>query len=248
MSERRAAPALRSVTALAAMELRLAARRGESLVVTMLLPAAVLLFFGTVALLPVDLDRLLASSLAIAVVATGLVSLGISTAYDRYYGVLKRLGGAPIPAWGIVAARLIAVLATVAVQSVLLVVVASTALSWRAAPAASAVGLIAAIGLGTAAFAGAGLILASRLRAETTLAAANGLFVALLLAGGLLVPAGQLPAPLGSLAAALPSAALVDAIAVALAGPQAASPASLPILAGWSVVLALLAARSFRVE
>ena len=45
-------------------------------------------------------DFLLPGSIALAIVATSLVSLGITTAYDRSYGVLKRLGGSPLSAAG----------------------------------------------------------------------------------------------------------------------------------------------------
>ena len=48
----RPARALRSVAALAALELRLTARRGENVLVTLVIPAAVLLFFGAVAVPP----------------------------------------------------------------------------------------------------------------------------------------------------------------------------------------------------
>src|SRR5256885_10934893 len=40
---------------------------------------------------------LLPGILALAVMAAGMVSLGIATAYERYYGVLKRLGSSPLP-------------------------------------------------------------------------------------------------------------------------------------------------------
>ena len=48
---------------------------------------------------------------------------------------------------------------------------------------------LAAVALGTAAFAGLGLLMAGRLRGEVTLAAANGLYLVLLLLGGMVVPA-----------------------------------------------------------
>lgn len=248
MSASRAAPAWRSVAALTAMELQLATRRGESLVVTMLLPAAVLLFFGAVDVLPVETDRLVPASMAIAIVATGLVSLGIATAYDRHYGVLKRLGRSPLPRWGVAVAKSAAVLVTVTAQVALLLVIAVAVLGWRPAPGANVAVVVAAVALGTISFAGLGLTLAGTLRAETTLAVANGLFVALLLAGGLLIPAGVLPPPLGSLAALLPSGALAAALAAGLGAPGVDPTAPLALLAPWGVAFAGVAVRSFRVE
>ena len=38
--------------------------------------------------------------LALAIIAASLVNLGISTAFERSYGVLKRLGGSPLPRTG----------------------------------------------------------------------------------------------------------------------------------------------------
>ena len=43
--------------------------------------------------------------------AAGMVSLGIATAYERYYGVLKRLGSSPLPRSGLIIAKVISVLA-----------------------------------------------------------------------------------------------------------------------------------------
>ena len=90
----RPATPLRSTLALTGMELRLTARRGENVLVTIVIPAAVLLFFASTGR-PVEF--LLPGAIGLAVIATGLVNLGIATAYERSYGVLKRLGGAPIP-------------------------------------------------------------------------------------------------------------------------------------------------------
>ena len=45
-------------------------------------------------------------ALALAVIATSLVNLGIATAYERNYGVLKRLGGSPLTRGGLLAAKM----------------------------------------------------------------------------------------------------------------------------------------------
>ena len=111
----RPAPIRRSVAALAAMELRLALRRGENLLVMLVIPIAVLAFFANLGIGPLGtgpsaVAALLPGTLAIAVIATSLVNLGIATAYERSYGVLKRLGGAPLPRSGVVAAKVAAIL------------------------------------------------------------------------------------------------------------------------------------------
>ena len=51
--------------------------------------------------------------------------------------------------------------------------------------------------LGSAAFAGLGLLMAGTLRAEATLAVANGLYLVFLLLGGFILPLDRLPGPIG---------------------------------------------------
>jgi ABC-2 type transport system permease protein len=249
-----AAPAWRATLAMTAMELRLALRRGETLVATIVLPVVVLVFFSSIVTIPFGtgrpVDFLLPGSIAFAVIATSLVSLGITTAYDRYYGVLKRLGGSPLSRPELLAAKIVAVLVVEAGQVALLVAVAALGLGWQA-PAGASWGLVVvSVLLGTLAFAGIGLLLAGLLRAETMLAVANVLFVLSLVLGGIVVPIDHLPAPLAAIAGALPAAPLADALRVALgaspAPPDAAG--SLALLAIWGVGAVLLAARTFRWE
>jgi ABC-2 type transport system permease protein len=247
---RPASPVL-AAAALAAHELRLTARRGENVLVTIVVPAAVLVFFATMGLVPGiggrPVDFLLPGALALAVIASGLVNLGIATAYERSYGVLKRLGGSPLPRWGLVAAKLAAVLALELLQVALLVVVASAVLGWRAPGSTSIVLFATALLLGTLAFAGLGLVLAGTLRAEATLALANGLFLVFLMLGGIVLPIEHLPAPLDTIAAALPAAALSDLFRGALGrATEVAGPAL--VLVAWAVGGAGLAVRSFRWE
>ena len=245
-----AASPLRATLAMASFELRLALRRGETLVATAVLPIVVLVFFSSLPILPASagrpVDFLLPGSIAFAIVASSLVSLGITTAYDRFYGVLKRLGGSPLSRMELIAAKILAVLVVEAVQ-VAGLAVAAAVLGWQPAPDLSLGLLIVCVLLGTLAFAGLGLLLAGMLRAETMLAVANVLFVASLVLGGIVLPIDHLPAPVAALATALPAAALVDALRVALGGGgDVAGP--LALLAGWGVAAVVLAARTFRWE
>jgi ABC-2 type transport system permease protein len=246
----RPAPIGRALAALVGMELRLSLRRAENLLVTAVIPAAVLLFFATTGILAVPgraVDFLLPGSIALAIIATGLVSLGIATAYERHYGVLKRLGGAPLPRWALAVARTSTVLLTEAAQIVLLVGVAWIALGWRPPsslnPALALVGVL----LGTAAFAGLGLAMAGRFRAEAVLALANGLFLVLLLVGGIVVPVDHLPEPVAALAGVLPAAPLSEVLRIAFGGLGDAGPPLL-LLTVWASVSAALGVRGFRWE
>lgn len=236
------------------MELRLTARRGENVVVTLVVPVALLVFFVTypIAIPPGvrAVDAVVPGILAVAIIAAGLVNLGIATAYERAYGVLKRLGATPLTPLLLVVAKVAAVVLLEVVQVVLVIAVAGGLLGWR--PASVDLATIgAALVLGTAAFAGLGLLLAGTLRAEATLALANALFLALVLAGGVVVVPTQLPEVLAGLARVLPAAALADALRVgfgAPADPAVGGATALAILAAWAVAAIALAARLFRWE
>src|SRR3981081_4234938 len=102
------------------MELILALRRGESLLITLVVPVVLLIFFGAVANQPPDF--LVPGLLALAVMSTSMVSLGIATAYERYYGALKRLLGSPLPRASLLAAKALSVLLLEALQIALLIV------------------------------------------------------------------------------------------------------------------------------
>ncbi len=229
-------------------EIALTLRRGESVLITLVIPIALLTFFASARVLPSGGDRvgyLLPGTLALAIISTSMVSLGIATAYERYYGVLKRLGATPFPRAGLVAAKMLAVAGIEVIQVVLLVLIAAIFFGWRShgSPFWAAVFLI----LGTLAFSGIGLALAGRLRAEATLAGANGLFVFFLLIGGLFVPLDHLPAWLVPPARLLPADALSDALRTLLQNGHYASH-SILILTLWAFLAPLVAARVFRWE
>ncbi len=249
----RPAPVLRAITALATLELRLMARRGENVLVTLVIPVAVLLFFAGASLVPgtrAEVVRfLLPGAIALGIIANGLVSLGIATGYERSYGVLKRLGGSPLPRWGLLVAKLASVLILVVVQIGVLVAAAWFALEWRPAPGWSPLLLGVAVILGTATFVALGLLLAGTLRAEMTLALANLLFLVFLMLGGIVLPFDQLPPILKPIAAAMPATALADLLRAALdpsslEAATVAAPAA--ILVGWALAAVVLAARWFR--
>ncbi len=237
----------------ARMELRLTARRGENLLAMIGIPTAVLLFFGSVEILPAPagggsrIAALLPGTLALAIIATGLVNLGIATAYERSYEVLKRLGGSPLGRAGLVAAKLMTVLVVEVGQLATLIAIAWFVFGWRPGDGGSVPWFIGAVLLGTAAFAGLGLAMAGSLRAEATLTLANALFLAFLLLGGLIVPADRLPDPLAKLSALLPASALADAFRVAL-GSGGDAGRSLVVLAAWAIGGIAVAVRTFRWE
>ena len=130
--------------------------------------------------------------LALAVMSTAFTGQAIALGFDRRYGVIRRLAATALPRWLLVAGRLVAVLAMVAVQVVVLVVLA-VALGWRPPVAGLGWALLLVL-LGCAAFGALGILLGGTLRAEVVLAVANLVWFVLLLAGGIVVPLDRLPA------------------------------------------------------
>lgn len=239
----------RMLTAQAGVELRLALRNGEQVLLTLLIPLALLVGLTLLNVVPLPAPRVAMVTpgvLALAVLSTAFTSQAISLGFDRRYGVIRRLAATALPRWLLVAGRLAAVLGVVAVQIVILGAVAA-ALGWR--PAASGVGwALLLMLLGCAAFGSLGILLGGTLRAEIVLAVANVVWFVLLLGGGIVLPVAQLPGPIATVAAALPSGALAEGLRTALV--TGAGPGTRPILVlvVWAVLAAGVAARTVRLR
>ncbi|MEO7836919.1 MAG: ABC transporter permease [Acidimicrobiales bacterium] len=237
------------VAAQARAEARMTLRRGESVLLALGIPVLLLVFFSLVDVLPTGtddpIDFLAPGILALAVMSTAMVGLGIATGFERQYLVLKRLGSTPLRRGELLAAKTLAVLCVEIVQVAVLVPVA-IALGWRlhgSAPLA-----LGSVALATVGFAGLGMLMAGTLRAEVTLAAANGLYLILLLLGGMVVPIARLPGGLRTVARALPAGALSDALHGALASSASVPGRSWAVLAAWAVAAPIAAALTFKWE
>jgi ABC-2 type transport system permease protein len=244
-----AAPAGRRVLAQASFETRAILRNGEQLLVTLMLPVLLLVGLVQTSLIELDtagatrVDFVTPGVLALACLTTAFTSQAIATAFDRRNGVLRLLATTPLGRGGLLAGKVLGVLAVEVVQVVVIGAVALV-LGWRpdvaGVPAAVGAGL-----LGTAAFTALALLLAGTLRAEGVLAVANLVLVLLVVGGGLLVPPDQLPSPLAHLAAFLPSGALGEALRGALLGTGVPALAVV-VLLGWTAAFGWGATRLFR--
>jgi ABC-2 type transport system permease protein len=244
-----AAPFGRMVATQAVMEARLMLRNGEQLLLAVVIPVIVLvggvngahhvgLHFEHSAV-----DVFTPGVLALAVMSTAFTSLAIATGFERRYGVIKRLGSSPLPRSGLLAGK-VGGLLVVEVLQIAVISVIALVLGWD--PAAGAVVAVVAILLGTAAFASLGLALAGALRAEATLAAANLVYLLLLVGGAVVLPTTSYGA-FGILARLLPSGALGDAMRQAcLEGTVAWR--DLLVLLVWAAAGTLLTARTFKWE
>lgn len=231
-------------------EVRLASRQGEQLLVSLGIPLLVLVFFSSVDVLPTGTDEpvdyLAPAVLALAVMSTAMVSLGIGTGFERQYGVLKRLGASPLgrPRW--VAAKIGLVLGTEVVQWVVLVLVA-VALGWSPPASGWAAAVLGGL-LGTAAFGGLGLLMAGTLPGLATLAGANGLYLVLLLTGGMVVPLDELPGPVAAVSRVLPAAPLTEVVTGSLIVGESVEVWAWIVLGAWALLAPVAAAALFRWE
>ncbi|MFN8513347.1 MAG: ABC transporter permease [Thermomicrobiales bacterium] len=186
----------RAIAAQTRAELILTLRRGENILITIIVPVILLVFFAALGVPGIEHEAtvpfLLPGILALAIIATGMVNLGIATAYERYYGVLKRLGASPLPRAGLLIAKALSVLLLEIVQVAILLAIATLGYGWR--PGGSLLLALLVVILGTLAFAGIGLAMAGGLRAEATLAGANGLYLLTLILSGAILPSTTSPA------------------------------------------------------
>lgn len=232
-------------------ELLLTSRRGENVLVTLIIPIMLLIFFASLNIIPVKQGGsaatfLLPGILAIAIMAAGMVNLGIATAYERYYGVLKRLGSSPLSRSRLIIAKIISILVLEVVQVALLIGVAVAFYGWR--PVGSFPLALLALALGTVTFSALGLAMAGALRAEMTLAGANALFLVFILLGGGILPLEHLPAPIAAVAQLLPASALTQALQQTMTAGGTLPVYPLVLLAVWAVVILVVAMRTFKWE
>ncbi|MCC9706322.1 ABC transporter permease [Streptomyces sp. MNU76] len=244
-----AAPLPRMIAAQAALETRMLLRNGEQLLLTVVIPTLLLVLFGSVDIVDTGegeaVDFLAPGVLALAVMSTAFTGQAIATGFERRYGVLKRLAVSPLPRWGLMAAKTLSVLVTEVLQVVLVTVIAF-AMGWD--PHGNPFAVLLLLVLGTAAFSGLGLLMAGTLKAEATLAAANLVFLLLLVGGGVVVPLEKFPDAAQSVLGLLPIAALSDGLRDVLQHGAGMPWGDLGILAVWAVLGLGAAARFFRWE
>lgn len=237
----------------AAFEFRLLMRNGEQLLLTIVIPVALLIGTTLVAAVPLDeppgvarIPLTLGGVIAVAIIASAFTSLAISVGFDRRSGGLVMLATTPLSRGGILGARAVAAMAVIAVQTALLIITALV-IGWR--PPLSGWALLPVALMGAGCFAALGFALGGAVRAEATLAIANAVFIALVAVGGTTFPASSLPQPLSTVVSALPSSALADMLrwtTGATAGDLGTLLIDVAIVAAWGLLGVAIAARTFR--
>ena len=244
----RAAPLHRMLAAQTAIELKLTLRRGESLLLVALIPVVLLIAFSTTHIVDINGSRVnfvVPGILALAVMSTAFTGQAIATGFERQYGVLKLLGATALPRWVLLVAKTLGVL-MVELMQVVLIVIVGFALGWH--PHGNPAAVVALLVLGTAAFSGLGLLMAGTLRAEATLAAANLVYIVLLLVGGIIFPLSKYPAGARHLFEWLPVTALAQGLRHVLRTGGGVPAHDWIVLALWAVAALVGAALTFRWE
>ncbi|SDP59313.1 ABC-2 type transport system permease protein [Arthrobacter sp. ok909] len=220
------APLLRRIMLQGRYETITMLRNGEQLILAIVLPLLAMVGLTVTPLL----DGLGASRINVAVpgilalcaMSTAFTGQGIATGFDRRYGVLRFLSTTPLGRTGLIAGKILAVLAVLFLQ-VLIVSAVALVLGWQPNPAGWVPGMLILV-LGAACFTALGLLVAGTVRPEATLAITNLLWILLGALGGIVIPSERLPAlsqavvhflPSGSLGQALRDAFLYGSVNVA---------------------------------
>ncbi|QYH19705.1 multidrug ABC transporter permease [Corynebacterium aquatimens] len=197
------------------IEAKLMLRHGEQLLLNIIIPLALLVAAAKVPIFgDADFNLIVPMVFAVAASSAGFTGQAIALAFDRRYGALKRTGASGVPPWVIIAGKILGVLATVAVQIVVLGGVAA-ALGWRVGPAGAILGLITLL-VGVAAFTSLGLLMGGTLSSELVLALANLIWLVLMGVLGWVAYSGDLVN--AGWWNAVPTVALAGALTASLQG------------------------------
>jgi ABC-2 type transport system permease protein len=234
------------------MELRLALRKGETILLTLGIPVVFLTFFAEVHVVAVPtatpIAFLFPGIVALSIMSSSMVAPSIATGFERSYGVLLRLQATPLGTTRLLLAKIastaIVEVLQVAVLSLVALACGFSLPAGTSAPAAWGQAVLLVV-LATAAFGGIGLTMAGRLKGEVNLAAANGLYLVLLLVSGMVIPLGKLGGA-AVVARLLPSGALADGLHALWSFGHPVSATTWIVLVVWSICAPAVAAATFR--
>ncbi|KAB3523681.1 multidrug ABC transporter permease [Corynebacterium sp. zg254] len=232
------------VASQAKVESLLFLRHGEQQLLSMIIPLGVLIGLSLLPIVDMEdpVHRVFPMSMAVALMGAGFTGQAIAVAFDRRYGALKRIGASGVPKWALISGKVVAVLAVVAVQVVILTAVALL-LGWHMSlpglPAALIIGVV-----GVAAFTSLGLFLGGTLSSEMVLALGNTIWFIFMGAAAYVTMATELSESATRFLMLIPSVALMEGLQDAFTD-GAFNILAFVILAGWGVLGAGLALKTF---
>jgi ABC-2 type transport system permease protein len=222
-------------------------RNGEQLILAVVLPLLALVGLTVTPFLDgfgaSRINVAVPGILALCAMSTAFTGQGIATGFDRRYGVLRFLSTTPLGREGLIAGKVLAVLAVLCLQ-VAVVTLVALPLGWQP-PAPGWLPGLSLLALGAVAFTALGLLVAGTVRPEATLAITNLLWILLGALGGIVIPAERLPALAQGAVHFLPSGALGEAMREAFLHGSLNGGAAL-ILLLWTILAGAAATRWFK--
>ncbi|ALE92083.1 ABC transporter [Arthrobacter alpinus] len=222
-------------------------RNGEQLVLMIVMPLLGLIALAVTPILDgMGQSRINIATpgiLALCALSTAFTGQGIATGFDRRYGVLRFMSTTPLGRTGLIAGKVIAVLAALVIQVVVISTVAAF-LGWRPEPAGVLLGIPLLV-LGAITFTALGLLIAGTVRPEATLAITNLGWILFAALGGIVLPAATFSASMAGVVDWLPSGALGTLMRAALIEGRL-DVFAIVILLAWAVAGSVAATKWFK--
>jgi ABC-2 type transport system permease protein len=239
----------------AIQETRLLLRRREVVIFSLLLPVLFLAFFG--ALYGGDtiphsnqkyIDYIVPGYAVYAVMAVALGTLCANIATERQFGILKRLGGTPLPRSSLIGAKIIA--GALMAGGVIVVLVLVGIIGYHIHLLGNQLEAIGVLAIGILTFAAMGIALGGVIKPDSAVAAGSLLYLTLSFLGGVFIPSYQFGSVLRTISDLLPSGRMVDAMqSIWTHGHGLESTGwDIPVMLIWAIAALILGARWFHWE
>jgi ABC-2 type transport system permease protein len=233
-------------------------RNPASVFFTVLLPVMFLLIFATIfgdetieELGVKTTTYYVPAIITLGVVSASCQSLAISLTVDRENGILKRTRGTPLPSWVFIAGRIgnaiVISLLSLAVLSVIGLIVYDVDIPWERLPA-----VLAALAVGAASFCCLGIALTAAIPSEDAAAPiTNVALLPLYFLSGVFIPESEIPEGVLQVADLFPIRHFFEAFFTAwnpLTTGAGFEWGDLAVVAAWGLAGLLIAIRTFRWE
>jgi len=180
--------------------------------------------------------------------AVALGTLAVNISSERSVLILKRLGGTPLPRPVLITAKALAGSVLIAMVVAVLILVGTRFYGAHLVGNTAAALLVLLLGIG--AFATMGIVMGGIAKPDSAVALSNLVYLGLSFLGGVFVPLDQFPSGLRTVAGALPSERMVDALQTiwTRGGTLGDTGWDIPILLAWALFAVAIGARRFRWE
>src|SRR3954447_18588159 len=202
----------------AGLETRQLVRRWDVIFFSIVVPVAVMFFFGSLYSGPSTggaastmTDRL-PGYIVMSVMSVGLATLGFMLSTERQFGILKRLGITPLSRTTLLLSKASAAMLIVGIATGILVGIGI--FNYNVQMRGDIVSTAFVITSGVLVFSLMGLMMAGMMKADATAAATNAVYLLMMVLGGTLFPLSGMPSVVQQVAQVTPSyhfmAALTD--------------------------------------